>query len=61
MGPHVVCGAGHLDHDAFVREVCRHFEGLPASANGGGVLPPKPRARIIMRNKKAEGQKGKAS
>jgi predicted Zn-dependent peptidase len=49
----IVCGAGHLDHDTFVREVCRHFEALSKLGNGIHEAPPKTRPRIIMRNKKA--------
>jgi len=49
----IVCGAGHLNHDSFVQEVCRHFDALAASNNGITDLPPKVRPRIIMRNKKA--------
>ncbi|MFB3814382.1 MAG: M16 family metallopeptidase [Terriglobales bacterium] len=49
----IVCAAGHLQHDRFVDQVCRHFEELPAIQNGFQEAPPKTVARIIMRNKKS--------
>jgi predicted Zn-dependent peptidase len=52
-GSLIVCGAGHLNHDTFVEQVCRHLEGLPASSEKLSEQPPKVRPRIIIRNKKA--------
>ena len=52
-GNFIVCGAGHLDHEAFVQQVCRYFEQLPERRNGFHEAPPKTQARISMRNKKS--------
>lgn len=49
----IISAAGHLKHEEFVEQVCRHFGSLPGSTNGFQEAPPKTQARIIMRNKKS--------
>ncbi|MGC1298004.1 MAG: pitrilysin family protein, partial [Alloacidobacterium sp.] len=45
--------AGNIDHDAFVEQVTRRFESLPAGDSLTVTVPPKTAARIILKNKKA--------
>ncbi len=49
----ILSAAGNLQHERFVDLVKRHFSGLQEGKNGFEQLPPKPSARIILRNKKA--------
>jgi predicted Zn-dependent peptidase len=49
----IVSAAGNLRHERFVDVVKQRFSGLKAGKNGFHQLPPKPSARIMMRNKKA--------
>ncbi len=49
----IVCAAGNLNHDHFVELVRQRFAGLQLGKNGFHQTPPKPSARIILRNKKA--------
>ncbi|ACO31498.1 MULTISPECIES: pitrilysin family protein [Acidobacterium] len=45
--------AGHLEHDAFVEQIRRRFESLPAGRSELSQTPPTTTARIQMRNKKS--------
>jgi len=45
--------AGNLEHDAFVEQICRRFESLPAGRSELTQPPPKTTPRIQMRNKKS--------
>lgn len=49
----IFSAAGNLDHDAFVEQVTRRFESLPAGDSVTALVPPKTAARIILKNKKA--------
>lgn len=49
----IFSAAGNLDHDAFVEQVTRRFESLPAGESLTVQVPPKTAARIILKNKKA--------
>ncbi len=49
----IIAAAGNLQHSNFVDLVTKRFSGLNAGKNGFHQQPPKPSARIIMRNKKA--------
>jgi len=49
----IFSAAGNIDHDAFVEQVTRRFESLPAGESLTAVVPPKTAARIILKNKKA--------
>ena len=49
----IVSAAGNLRHERIVDLVKKHFSDLPAGKNGFHQFPPKPSARIILRNKKA--------
>jgi predicted Zn-dependent peptidase len=52
-GNMIICAAGHLKHEEFVRLVVKHFAQMKPVKNG--LHGPKPAvvSRIIMRNKKA--------
>jgi predicted Zn-dependent peptidase len=52
-GNMIFSAAGNIDHDAFVEQVTRRFEMLPAGESLTAVVPPKTAARIILKNKKA--------
>ena len=52
-GNMIFSAAGNIDHDAFVEQVTRRFESLPAGESLTAVVPPKTAARIILKNKKA--------
>jgi predicted Zn-dependent peptidase len=52
-GNMVFSAAGNIDHDAFVEQVTRRFESLPAGQSLTTQVPPKTAARIILKNKKA--------
>jgi predicted Zn-dependent peptidase len=49
----IISAAGNLQHEKFVNLVRQRFSVLQAGKNGFHQFPPKPSARIIMRNKKA--------
>lgn len=49
----IFSAAGNIDHDAFVEQVTRRFELLPAGESITAVVPPKTAARIILKNKKS--------
>src|ERR1051326_2109522 len=49
----IISAAGRLQHQEFVDQVRQRFAGMAAGSNGFHQLPPKPVARIVMRNKKA--------
>jgi len=49
----IISAAGNLRHEKFVNVVRQRFSSLVAGKNGFQQAPPKPSARIIMRNKKA--------
>src|SRR5512133_548585 len=49
----IISAAGNLQHERFVDLVKQRFSGLVAGKNGFHQFPPKPSARIVMRNKKA--------
>jgi predicted Zn-dependent peptidase len=49
----IFSAAGNIDHDAFVEQVTRRFESLPAGESLTATVPPKTAARIILKNKKA--------
>jgi predicted Zn-dependent peptidase len=49
----IFSAAGNLEHDAFVEQVTRRFESLPAGDSVTALVPPKTAARIILKNKKA--------
>jgi predicted Zn-dependent peptidase len=49
----IFSAAGNIDHDAFVEQVTRRFESLPAGESLTVQVPPKTAARIILKNKKA--------
>ena len=49
----IVCAAGHLKHEQFVRLVEKHFAQMQPVKNGFHSPAPKVVPRIIMRNKKA--------
>jgi predicted Zn-dependent peptidase len=52
-GNMIFSAAGNIEHDAFVEQVTRRFESLPAGESLTAVVPPKTAARIILKNKKA--------
>jgi predicted Zn-dependent peptidase len=52
-GNMIFSAAGNIDHDAFVEQVTRRFESLPAGESVTAVVPPKTAARIILKNKKS--------
>src|SRR6202000_2224305 len=52
-GNMIFSAAGNIDHDAFVEQVTRRFESLPAGESLTTVVPPKTAARIILKNKKS--------
>ncbi|MDI3253214.1 MAG: pitrilysin family protein [Bacillota bacterium] len=52
-GNMIFSAAGNIDHDAFVEQVTRRFESLPAGTPVTAQAPPRTAARIILRNKKA--------
>jgi predicted Zn-dependent peptidase len=52
-GNMIFSAAGNIDHDAFVEQVTRRFESLPAGESVTVQVPPKTAARIILKNKKA--------
>jgi predicted Zn-dependent peptidase len=53
-GNMVFSAAGNLDHDKFVAMVSEKFAGLQSGQDDWGAgAAPKPRAKIILRNKKA--------
>jgi predicted Zn-dependent peptidase len=52
-GNMIFSAAGNIEHDAFVDQVTRRFESLPAGESLTAVVPPKTAARIILKNKKA--------
>jgi predicted Zn-dependent peptidase len=52
-GNMVISAAGSLKHDSFVDLVTRTFEHLAPRAEILDEAPPKPQARIMMRNKKS--------
>src|SRR6201995_1165126 len=49
----IFSAAGNIEHDAFVEQVTRRFESLPAGESLKAMVPPKTAARIILKNKKA--------
>src|SRR2546428_220079 len=49
----VFTAAGNLDHQRFVDEVRRRFEGMPGGIPEDANLPPSTSAKIVLRNKKA--------
>ena len=49
----IISAAGNLRHEKFVKVVKERFSSLVPGKNGFVQSPPKPSARIIMRNKKA--------
>jgi predicted Zn-dependent peptidase len=49
----IFSAAGNIDHDAFVEQVTRRFESLPAGESLTATVPPKTAARIILKNKKS--------
>src|ERR1041384_6367509 len=49
----IISAAGNLQHERFVDAVKKCFSVLQAGKNGFLQMPPKPSARIVMRNKKA--------
>ncbi|WP_158750922.1 pitrilysin family protein [Acidobacterium sp. S8] len=52
-GNMIFSAAGNLDHDAFVEQVTRRFESLPAGESVSFAVSPKTAARIILKNKKS--------
>ncbi|HTV05290.1 MAG TPA: pitrilysin family protein [Acidobacteriaceae bacterium] len=52
-GNMIFSAAGNIDHDSFVEQVSRRFEGLPAGESGFEAARPKTTARINLRNKKS--------
>src|ERR1041385_5352879 len=48
----IISAAGRLKHGEFVDMVRKRFAGMAAGSNGLHQDPPKPLARIVMRNKK---------
>ncbi len=52
-GNMIFSAAGNIDHDSFVEQVSRQFEGLPAGESGFEAAKPKTTARINLRNKKS--------
>jgi predicted Zn-dependent peptidase len=52
-GNMVFSAAGNIEHDQFVEQVTRRFEGLPAGENVFEAAKPKTTARINLRNKKS--------
>jgi predicted Zn-dependent peptidase len=49
----VFSAAGNIEHDRFVEQVSRQFEGLPAGESRFEAPVPKTTARINLRNKKS--------
>jgi len=49
----IFSAAGNINHDAFVEQVTRRFESLPAGETLRVDAPPKTAARIILKNKKS--------
>jgi predicted Zn-dependent peptidase len=49
----IIAAAGNINHQRFVDLVIKHFQHMPAGANGFHSHPPKVVPRIIMRNKKS--------
>lgn len=52
-GNMIFSAAGNIDHDSFVEQVTRKFEGLPGGDSNFSAAAPKTTARITLRNKKA--------
>lgn len=52
-GNMVFSAAGNIDHDGFVEQVSRRFEGLPTGESRFEAAAPKTTARINLRNKKS--------
>ncbi|MBW4025866.1 M16 family metallopeptidase [Acidipila rosea] len=50
-GNMIFSAAGNIDHDSFVAQVTRRFEGLPSGESLTVDAPPKTAARIILKNK----------
>ena len=48
----VIAAAGHLEHEAALELVRRHFEALPSGGAKGNGGPPRPASKIVSRSKK---------
>jgi predicted Zn-dependent peptidase len=49
----IITAAGYLNHEKFVEQVRKHFEGMKPRSNGFHSSAPKIASKIVLRNKKS--------